>query len=114
MNGQEVYTSGLVRSIHMLTRASLERNTSQTSQVVHTSRFENCLWTLHDIMFYLEQDSDDPCFYLELIITSGGENIAPVPIEARIKAAVPFLSNVMLIGDKRKYLTCLVTIKVCD
>jgi long-chain-fatty-acid--CoA ligase ACSBG len=51
-------------------------------------------------------------FYLELIITSGGENIAPVPIEDRIKAAVPFLSNVMLIGDKRKYLTCLVTIKV--
>lgn len=51
-------------------------------------------------------------FYLELIITSGGENIAPVPIEDRIKAAVPFLSNIMLIGDKRKYLSCVVTIKV--
>ena len=48
----------------------------------------------------------------ELIITSGGENIAPVPIEDRIKKEVPFLSNVM-VGDHRNYLTCLVTLKVC-
>jgi long-chain-fatty-acid--CoA ligase ACSBG len=47
----------------------------------------------------------------ELIITSGGENIPPVPIENVIKASVPFLSNVMLIGDKRKFLTCLITLK---
>jgi len=38
--------------------------------------------------------------------------VAPVPIEDKIKAAVPFISNVMLIGDKRKYLTCIVTLKV--
>jgi long-chain-fatty-acid--CoA ligase ACSBG len=49
---------------------------------------------------------------VELIITAGGENLAPVPIEDRIKAEVPFLSNVMLIGDKRKFLSCLVTLKV--
>ena len=48
----------------------------------------------------------------EIIITSGGENMAPVPIEDRIKEEVPFLSNVMVIGDKRKYITCLVTLKV--
>ena len=35
-----------------------------------------------------------------------------MPIENAIKANVPFLSNVMVIGDKRKYLTCLVTLKV--
>lgn len=38
--------------------------------------------------------------------------MAPVPIEDRIKEEVPFLSNVMVIGDKRKYITCLVTLKV--
>ena len=50
--------------------------------------------------------------FLELIITSGGENIAPVPIENRIKSEVPFLSNVFVVGDKRKYLSCLVTLLV--
>ena len=49
---------------------------------------------------------------VELIITAGGENVAPVPIEDRIKGEVPFLSNVILIGDKRKFLSCLVTLKV--
>lgn len=48
----------------------------------------------------------------ELIITAGGENVPPVPIENAIKAAVPFLNNVMVVGDKRKYLTCLVSLKV--
>ena len=51
-------------------------------------------------------------FLVELIITAGGENMAPVPIEDRIKQELPFLSNVMLIGDKRKFISCLVTLKV--
>jgi hypothetical protein len=57
---------------------------------------------------------DSLCIILcpELIITSGGENIAPVPIENRIKSEVPFLSNVFVVGDKRKYLSCLVTLLV--
>ncbi len=48
---------------------------------------------------------------LELLITSGGENIAPVPIENTIKSEIPFLSNVFLVGDKKKYLTCLATLQ---
>jgi long-chain-fatty-acid--CoA ligase ACSBG len=47
----------------------------------------------------------------ELIITAGGENISPVKIEINIKEQCPILSNVVLIGDNRKYLTCLVTLK---
>ncbi|XP_008334164.1 long-chain-fatty-acid--CoA ligase ACSBG2-like [Cynoglossus semilaevis] len=47
----------------------------------------------------------------ELIITAGGENIPPVPIEDKLKAEVPILSNVMLIGDKLKFLSMLLTLK---
>merc|ERR1719174_322201 len=49
--------------------------------------------------------------YKELIIGAGGENIAPVPIEDMIKKLCPAISNVMMVGDKRKYNTCLVTLK---
>ena len=49
--------------------------------------------------------------FKELIIGAGGENIAPVPIEDNIKALCPAISNVMMVGDKRKYNTCLVTLK---
>ena len=47
----------------------------------------------------------------ELIITAGGENIPPVLIEDEIKDAAPILSNVMVVGDKRKYLAALYTLK---
>ncbi|XP_072166675.1 long-chain-fatty-acid--CoA ligase ACSBG2-like isoform X1 [Diadema setosum] len=48
----------------------------------------------------------------ELIITAGGENIPPVPIEDMIKKETPIISNCMLIGDKRKFLSMLITLKV--
>lgn len=48
----------------------------------------------------------------ELIITAGGENVAPVPIEDAVKEQLPGISNCMLIGDKRKFLSMLLTMKV--
>ncbi|KAG6608939.1 Long-chain-fatty-acid--CoA ligase ACSBG2 [Phytophthora cinnamomi] len=47
-----------------------------------------------------------------LIITSGGENIPPVLIEREIKTELPALSNVMVIGEKRNYLTFLCSLRV--
>merc|ERR1712039_303046 len=49
--------------------------------------------------------------YKELIIGEGGENIAPVPIEDSIKKLCDGIAEVMMIGDKRKYNVCVVTLK---
>ncbi|KAL1270036.1 hypothetical protein QQF64_032325 [Cirrhinus molitorella] len=98
---------------------------------------EICFWGRHVFMGYLnmpdkteealdadgwlhsgdlgKHDQDDFLFITgrikELIITAGGENIPPVPIEDAVKEAVPLISNAMLIGDKRKFLSMLLTIK---
>jgi len=45
----------------------------------------------------------------EILITSGGKNIAPAPIEARLKA-VPGVAQAVLIGDERHYVTALLTL----
>jgi len=47
----------------------------------------------------------------ELLITSGGENIPPRIIEDNIKFELPIISNCMVVGDNRKYLTVLITLK---
>ena len=51
-------------------------------------------------------------FSTELLITAGGENVAPVPIEDNVKEELPIVSNCMLIGDKKKFLSMLITLKV--
>jgi len=45
----------------------------------------------------------------EIIKTSGGKMIAPVPIEEELKAA-PIISQVCMVGDGRKYLSALITL----
>mmetsp|Transcript_2807 Transcript_2807/g.4055 ORF Transcript_2807/g.4055 Transcript_2807/m.4055 type:complete len:753 (-) Transcript_2807:377-2635(-) len=49
--------------------------------------------------------------YKEIIITAGGENIAPVNIENTFKQNCPIVSNIMMIGDRRKFNVCLITLK---
>lgn len=48
----------------------------------------------------------------ELIITAGGENVPPVLIEDALKFAMPAISNTMVIGDKRKFLSALICLQV--
>ena len=46
------------------------------------------------------------------MITAGGENIAPVPIEEAVKEELSdIVSNVMLVGDHRKHLSLIITLK---
>ena len=48
----------------------------------------------------------------ELIITAGGENIAPVPIEEKFKIECPACSNIMVIGENQRFMAALITFKV--
>ncbi len=43
----------------------------------------------------------------ELIITSGGKNIAPVPIESRLKG-IPGVAQAVVIGDRCRFLSALI------
>jgi long-chain acyl-CoA synthetase len=45
----------------------------------------------------------------DIIITAGGKNISPSEIENQLKFS-PYITDAVVIGDRRKYLTCLVMI----
>lgn len=45
----------------------------------------------------------------DIIVTAGGKNITPQFIENKLKAS-PFINDAVVIGDKRKYLSCLIMI----
>lgn len=45
----------------------------------------------------------------DLLITSGGKNIAPQPIENQLKTS-PYITDAILIGDARNFITALVVI----
>src|SRR5467141_2433630 len=45
----------------------------------------------------------------DIIITAGGKNITPSEIQNQLKFS-PYISDAVVIGDKRNYLTCLIMI----
>lgn len=45
----------------------------------------------------------------DIIITAGGKNITPAELESRMKFS-PYISDAVIIGDKRKFLSCLIMI----
>ena len=45
----------------------------------------------------------------DIIITAGGKNITPAEIENKLKFS-PYISDAVIIGDKRKFLSCLIMI----
>jgi long-chain acyl-CoA synthetase len=45
----------------------------------------------------------------DIIITAGGKNVTPSEIENQLKFS-PYISDAIVIGDKRSYLTCLIMI----
>jgi long-chain-fatty-acid--CoA ligase ACSBG len=97
---------------------------------------EICMWGRHVFMGYMGNEEatagtvdaegllhtgdlgreDDGYLFItgrlkELLITAGGENVAPVAIEDHIKEELPLLANAMVVGDARKFLSVLLTIK---
>ncbi|XP_074059870.1 long-chain-fatty-acid--CoA ligase ACSBG2-like isoform X2 [Macrotis lagotis] len=98
---------------------------------------EVCFWGRHVFMGYLDMEDktreaidesgwlhsgdlgkldEDGFLYItgrikELIITAGGENVPPVPIEDLVKEKIPIISFAMLVGDKAKFLSMLLTLK---
>eukprot|EP00981_Chlorochromonas_danica_P006596 scaffold1438_cov173-Ochromonas_danica.AAC.1 len=48
----------------------------------------------------------------DLIVTAGGENVAPTLLESNMMEEVPELSHCLVVGDKRKFLSALLTLRV--
>lgn len=48
----------------------------------------------------------------EILITAGGENVAPVLIEQNVKTELPFLGQAVVICDRKKFLSILLTLSV--
>uniref|UniRef100_A0A8D2DRH0 long-chain-fatty-acid--CoA ligase n=1 Tax=Sciurus vulgaris TaxID=55149 RepID=A0A8D2DRH0_SCIVU len=98
---------------------------------------EVCMWGRHIFMGYLDREDEtlaaideegwlhsgdlgrmDTQGFLyitgrikEILVTAGGENVAPVPIETLVKEKIPIVSNAMLVGDRAKFLSVLLTLK---
>jgi long-chain acyl-CoA synthetase len=46
----------------------------------------------------------------DILVTAGGKNIAPQNVENQLKASCPFVSQVVMLGDKRPFCVALITV----
>jgi len=91
------------QSIHDMLREAAERYGTRDAY----------RWILND-SGETEAVSFKKCYFItgrkkDLIITSGGKNVAPEPIESRLTTS-RYIAQACVIGDRRKYLTALLTL----
>jgi len=48
----------------------------------------------------------------DLIITGGGENVAPKLIQEKIQEELPIIAHALVLGDKQKFISCFLTLAV--
>eukprot|EP00092_Neocalanus_flemingeri_P011916 GFUD01012848.1.p1 GENE.GFUD01012848.1~~GFUD01012848.1.p1 ORF type:complete len:668 (-),score=205.23 GFUD01012848.1:491-2494(-) len=120
------------------TAASIQSKLVQSSDAEVTESEELWMWGRHVMMGYINREDatrkdmtedgwlktgdlvsiDQEGFHFivgrekDLIITAGGENIAPQPIHDLVKETLPVISQVLLLGDKKKFVSTFLTLAV--